>query len=307
MSFIDLHCDTASRIYYEQKELAKNTYHIDVQKLRQSQYLAQWFAFFVNLSSIGSQSPMEEFQKMYQYFVAQVNENTQDIKIVTNYETYIKAKEEKKIGAFLSIEEGEILEGDLANVEKLEALGIRMMTLTWNYANSLGYPHSISKGLTDLGKQLVDYLNHKKILIDIAHLSKEGMEDVIALSKKPIIASHSNAKGFYKHTRNLDDEMIKAVANSGGVIGVNFYSYFIKNANLTSVEDLVGVVNYLYQVGGEDVLALGTDFDGIDCNLEVCNCSEMDKLIQGLSTHYPSAIIEKFSYKNVERILREVL
>lgn len=250
---------------------------------------------------------MEEFRKMYQYFIGQVNENTQDIKIITNYKTYIKTKEEKKIGAFLSIEEGEVLEGNLANVQELEDLGIRMMTLTWNYANSLGHPHSIPKGLTDLGKELVDYLNQKKILIDIAHLSKEGMEDVVALSKKPIIASHSNAKGFYKHTRNLDDEMIKAVARSGGVIGINFYSYFLKNDNWTSVEDLVGVINYLYQIGGADVLALGTDFDGIDCNLEVCNCSEMDKLIQGLSKHYPSSIIEKFAYKNVERVLSQVL
>ncbi|MEG1636472.1 MAG: dipeptidase [Cellulosilyticaceae bacterium] len=307
MSFIDFHCDTASRIYYDRTKLYDNSYHIDITKLRQSNYLAQWFAFFVNTASIGEKSPMEEFQEMYNYFIAEVNNNPKDITVVTNYESYIKAKKEKKIGAFLSLEEGQVLEGDLSNVDKLEDLGIRLMTLTWNFTNSLGHPHTINEGLTDLGKELAKYLNSKKILVDIAHLSKEGMKDIIALYKKPIIASHSNAQGFYNHTRNLDDTTIKAIANSGGVVGVNFYSYFLNHSRHTKIEDLVGVINYLYQVGGEDILALGTDFDGIDCDLEVCNCAEMDKLISSLSRLYSNKVIEKFSYGNIERVIKETL
>lgn len=307
MPFIDLHCDTASRIYYDKTKLYDNSYHIDITKLRQSNYLAQWFAFFVNTASIGEKSPMEEFQEMYNYFIAEVNNNPKDITVVTNYESYIKAKKEKKIGAFLSLEEGQVLEGDLSHVDKLEDLGIRLMTLTWNFTNSLGHPHTINEGLTDLGKELAKYLNSKKILVDIAHLSKEGMKDIIALYKKPIIASHSNAQGFYNHTRNLDDTTIKAIANSGGVVGVNFYSYFLNDSRHTKIDDLVGVINYLYQVGGEDILALGTDFDGIDCDLEVCNCSEMDKLIVSLSRLYSNKVIEKFSYGNIERVIKETL
>lgn len=307
MPFIDLHCDTAGRIYYDKTKLYENPYHIDITKLRQSNYLAQWFAFFINNSSIGENSPMEEFQKMYDYFIAEVNNNSNDITVVTSYESYIKAKKDKRIGAFLSLEEGQVIEGDLSNIDKLEDLGIRLMTFTWNFANSLGHPHTISKGLTELGKELAVYLNSKKILVDIAHLSKEGVEDIVELYKKPIIASHSNAKGFYNHTRNLDDKTIKAVANSGGVVGVNFYSYFLGRSRYSKVDDIVGVIDYLYQVGGEDILALGTDFDGIDCDLEVCNCSEMDKLIFSLSKLYSDKVIEKFSYGNVERVIKETL
>lgn len=307
MPFIDLHCDTAGSIYYGREELYSNPYHIDIKKLKQSKYLAQWFAFFINTVAIGDASPMAEFEKMYDYFVEQVGQNTNEMSIVTTYEEYIKAKAEDKIGAFLSIEEGQIIQGDLSNVDQLEQKGIRLMTLTWNYANSLGYPHSINQGLTKLGKELVEYLNHKKMLIDIAHLSKKGMDDVIALYKKPIIASHSNAKGLYEHTRNLEDETIRAIANSGGVVGVNFYSYFLTNSNTTRVIDIINMIDYLYKVGGEDILALGTDFDGIDCQLEVCNCSELDKLIAGLAERYPSRVIDKFSYLNVERLLKENL
>lgn len=307
MNLIDFHCDTAEQIYRNQASLMENTYHIDIQRLKQAGYTAQWFAFFVNLNDLTKESPLAEFQAMHTYFLEQVKKFEEHIEIVTNYDQYKNCKEQHKIAAFLSIEEGQILEGNLDNLDLLRDKGVRLMTLTWNFANSLGYPHSSQEGLTLLGKETISRVNELPILLDISHLSEGALKDIRALYKKPIIASHSNARGFYNHTRNVTDQAIKQIAESGGIIGTNFYSYFLNNSNQTTIERIIANIQYVYKYGGSDVLAFGTDFDGINCDLEVCTCKEMDTLISRLFKNFPSHVVEKLCYGNAERIIKENL
>ncbi len=234
MGFIDFHCDTASLIYEREQKLYSNPGHIDIGKMKQANYLAQWFAFFVHLSSLNKdngETAFSRFNKMYDYFIEQVALND-DIEIVSSYEQYQNAKANEKISAFLSIEEGEVVGGGLPYIDKLEDMGITLMTLTWNFANSLAYPHSVPrKSLTPYGKEVVSYLNNKKILVDVAHLSDKGIDEVLRISKKPVIASHSNARTYKQHSRNLCDKHIKGIATTGGVIGLNFYNDFLGYSN----------------------------------------------------------------------------
>lgn len=307
MSFIDLHCDTASLIFEQKTHLNRNDYHIDIEKMKASHYLAQWFAFFINLKSLKDQDAFKYLTEMHDYFRKEVEANAEDICIVSTYKDYLKCKDEKKIAAFLSLEEGEVVAGLEYPLEKLMQLGITMMTLTWNYENTWGSPHFMNKGLTPKGKELLDGLNATPILLDISHLSEGALGDITSLYKKPIIASHCNARGYYDHTRNLSDKAMKVVAESGGLIGTNFYSYFLNNSNNTSIEALLDNIKYVYQQVGEDVLALGTDFDGMNCDLEVWNCKEMDKLMDGMTRIFPMRVIEKACYGNAERIIKENL
>ena len=307
LEIIDFHCDTASLIYHQHATLRENSYHVDLQKMKKANYAAQWFAFFVHLESLSGQSPYEAFQQMYTYFVAEMNKNKDLIEIVTDYTGYCQCREAGKMAAFLSLEEGQVIEGRIDYLEDLIKKGIRLMTFTWNTPNALGYPHNMDKGLTQFGKEVAEYLNTTPVLLDISHLSETALKDIVTHYKKPIIASHSNARSFYFHTRNVSDEGIRIIADSGGVMGTNFYSHFLGNGEHTSIECLVNHIQMLYNLGGEDILALGTDFDGIDCTLEVCSCVEMDKLIDRLLKSFPSHVIEKLCFKNAERVIKENL
>ncbi len=308
LKIIDFHCDTASLIYYHQADLHTNSYHVDLEKMKKANYLAQWFAFFVDIQSLDKEeTPYQVFKQMYAYFMAQISQNAECIEVVTDYKGYQACKAQNKLAAFLSLEEGQIIEGKLDNLEDAIAKGSRLMTFTWNYANDLGYPHHQNQGLTPLGKSVATYLNTTPVLLDISHLSESALVDLREYYHKPIIASHSNARSFYQHTRNVSDEGIRLIAESGGVIGTNFYSHFLRDGDLTLIEDLVQNIQRVYKIGGADILALGTDFDGIECQLEVCNCSQMDKLITRLLKSFPSSIVDKITYKNAERLIKENL
>ncbi len=306
MPVIDLHCDTADRLFNEKSNLLMNDYHIDLNKLKKGNYLAQWFALFIDTESV-KRPLMASVRAMYDYLMAQISLHSEDIVFTASYDAYMKAKSMGKIAAFLSIEEGQVIEGQLDNIQKLSDLGIRMMTLTWNYDNDLGASHSSTKGLTRFGKEAAAYLNNTPILADISHLSEAAVKELAGIYKKPIIASHCNARGIYSHTRNLSDDTIHTVADSGGIIGINFYGLFLDGSEKSSLKALTEHIHHIYKIGGEDVIALGTDFDGMNCELEVCNAGEMGKLIDVLVQLYPQSFIDKLTYKNAERIIRENL
>ncbi len=306
MPIIDLHADTASKIYRYKHKLAKNTCHIDIEKLEKGNYLAQWFAICIDTHG-DQNSYMDDAYKIYTYFLDEIDHNNTKIQLATSYKDYERIKENKKTAAFLSIEEGQIIGDDLSNIDALYNWGVRMMTLTWNYENKLGYPHSINKGLTAFGKEVVNYLEKKSIFLDVSHLSEAGVRDITSIYKKPIIASHCNARNLHNHTRNLSDDVILLIAKSGGIIGVNFYSYLLNGSHESSIEDILSQIDYLYRIGGRDIVALGTDFDGIDCNLEVCNAAEMDKLIFRLSKTYGEDLAEHISYRNFEKLMKKCL
>lgn len=306
MPVIDLHADTAEKIYRYKYKLAKNTCHIDIEKLEKGNYLAQWFAIYIDTK--GSQKHyMDKAYDIYFYLLNEIKLNHTRIELATSYKDYERIKKDNKIAAFLSVEEGQIIGDNLSHIDTLYDWGVRMMTLTWNYENLLASPHSINKGLTSYGREVVDYLKQKNILLDISHLSETGVKEIASFYNKPIIASHCNARKLCNHTRNLSDDVILLIAESGGLIGINFYSYFLNGSYDSLIDDILRQVDYLYKLGGKDILALGTDFDGMDCQLEVCNAAEMDKLIYRLSKAYGDDLTEHITYKNFEKLLKKCL
>lgn len=311
MKYIDLHCDTAWKMFYQGEKLKSNNYDIDIEKLRKGDALAQTFAFFIDLKEIKS-NPMIEFELMYNNFIKEIQNNSKEIEIVTNIEELKVAATNKKLGAFLSIEEGEVLEGDINNIKKVYDKGIRLITLTWNYNNSIGYSHLESmnqkKGLTFLGIEMIREMENVGIMPDASHLSDEGFYDLVRECRKPFIVTHSNSRFITNHSRNLTDDMIKLLSNKGGVMGLNFCSYFLGENEVSSIEDMIKHIKHIKNVGGIDVLALGSDFDGIENKVEIDNASEMGKLAFWLEKEgFTYDEIEKIYSKNVIRLFKEVL
>ena len=146
------------------------------------------------------------------------------------------------------------------------------------------------------------------IIVDCSHLNDAGTEQLGDILDVPFIASHSNAREVTAHTRNLPDHLIKLIANKGGVIGLNFAQSFLGTSPISRIEDIVKHGLYLINKGGEDVVALGTDFDGIKPDTEIKDASEMHRLYDafkeaGLSVEQ----CEKLFWKNADRLLKEIL
>lgn len=142
----------------------------------------------------------------------------------------LRARQSGRLACLLAIEGGEALEGKLAHLRNAYRLGVRLLTLTWNFRNDLasGQMEGAEGGLSRFGREAVEEMNRLRMLVDVSHLNEPGFWDVIEVSTSPpIIASHSNAKGLCDHPpRNLSDEQIRSIADGGGVIGVNFFLPF---------------------------------------------------------------------------------
>lgn len=305
---IDLHCDTILLLDEagDRANLMKNPFSVDLKKLQKNKSLAQFFALFIELEAFDE--PWDYFEKLYYRFNKEMDENREIIKHVRSYDEMIN---NDQLSAFLTVEEGGIIGKDFSKLEKLYELGVRLITLTWNFPNSIGFPnvngHS-DKGLTKFGKEVVEYMNSTGMIVDVSHLSDAGFWDVANISNKPFIASHSNARSIVNHSRNLTDPMIKAIADSGGVIGINFCPSFINKEGVSTIDMIVKHMLHIIDQGGIDVMAIGTDFDGIKGPLEIEDISQMYLLKEALMKKgLTENQINKIWQQNAKRVIREVL
>lgn len=310
MKLIDLHCDTILKCVDSKGEvkLAKNDLCIDIQKLKKAGSLAQFFAMYVDLEN--DAEPMDRCLDMIDTFYNEIEENSTDIAFAGSIADMEKNRSEGKISAFLTVEEGGAIEGKLQNLRNLYRLGVRLITLTWNYPNCIGYPNfeweHKDKGLTAFGEEVVTEMNRLGMIIDVSHLSDKGFYDVARLSEKPFVASHSDARVIEGHSRNLTDDMLKVLTEKGGVTGINLEPIFLGNEG--TLEDMTNQIKHMRKVAGIDVVAIGTDFDGTSPLTVIKDIGEMGILSDALKkAGFTSGDIDKIMYKNAERVLRAVL
>lgn len=312
MYIADMHCDTISEIYNRRKRgeqvcLLSNDLQIDLKKMQQGSYLLQNFAVFVNLEN--EENPYQCAKNQIAVFREEMEKNKEQISQVKTIADIRKNRREGRMSALLTLEEGEACEGDLAKLEEFYEAGVRMMTFTWNYENSLGN----QDGLTRVGIAFLERMEELGILPDVSHLSEAGFYDVYRYGKEPFVASHSNAAALCSHKRNLSDDMIRKIAERGGVIGVNFYGLFLEEEAengiyYSRVRRIADHILHMIDLGGLGCVGLGSDFDGIDQNLELTDCSKMELLVGELQKKGLSMdAIEAVMYRNVLDLYKEVL
>ncbi|MGB8952029.1 MAG: M20/M25/M40 family metallo-hydrolase [Candidatus Aminicenantales bacterium] len=230
----DLHCDTIDR-YVSGADLSKDnaTGHIDIPKLKRGGVDLQVFACYVAAPS----DELQKFQAAKRAFdqiegiYRLVDENPEDLAVVQSYEDFQKIFRNGKTGILIAIEGGYAIESDLSLLSAFHRAGVRLMTLThWthtDWADASGDPEPVFGGLTELGEKVVKEMNRLGMIIDVSHAHDETFWDVIKISSAPIVASHSCCRALSDHHRNLSDEMLKALAKNGGVIGINFMPGFL--------------------------------------------------------------------------------
>ena len=321
MKVVDMHCDTIGELWKAEKagkpiSLRSNSLHIDLEKMQKGDYLLQNFAMFVFLGR--EKDPLVNVLEMIDVYNRAMAENADIIGPVLKYEDIEKNRAAGKLSGMLTIEEGAVLKGNPYVVRSLYQLGVRMLTLTWNFENEIGYPNTIVKakdydpsrhyGLKPDGIEIVREMNRVGMIVDVSHLGDDGFWDVVKYCDGPFVASHSNARAVCNHTRNMTDDMIRALADKGGVMGLNFCGDFLNPNGKSRVEDMVRHAKHIINVGGRDILGLGTDYDGIDGDLELDHCDKLPLLAQEMERQgFSTQQIEKIFHGNVLRLYREVL
>ena len=320
--FIDFHCDTLMQAWFRRR---KEVYSLppamaDVKRLKQGGAKAQFFAIFLQSlrmkRCLGPLMPKDEayIDRMVGIFRRTLANHRDEIAFAGNSRQMEKNWQEGRISAFLTIEDGREVQGRMERLEEYHRMGVRLLGLTWNYANCFGFPNSqdpsvMKQGLSDFGKEAVGELNRLGMIIDVSHLSDGGFWDVARLSRKPFVASHSNARALCPHPRNLTDEMIRAVGEAGGVVGLNHCPKFLyPDSRENRIEDLVRHLLHIRNVGGLEAAALGSDFDGISGKLALKGPQDYGKLTEALRREGLSCEeIEKIYHKNAERVIRDVM
>ncbi|HIX52440.1 MAG TPA: dipeptidase [Candidatus Lachnoclostridium stercoripullorum] len=322
MKVVDMHCDTILELYKarergEEISLLDNDLHIDLKKMEAGDYFLQNFALFVDLK--GTEDPFLTCVRMADLFYQVMEENRDRISPVTTWAEIERNWKEGRMSALLTLEEGEVCQGDPALLRTLYRLGARMMTFTWNYENSLAWPGregglpETEKGLKERGFEILEEMEALGMIVDVAHLSDAGIWDVLRTAKKPFVASHSNARSLASHARNLTDEMIRAIAEKGGVIGINYYCNFLEDIpeggrQISRISRMVEHMKHIRQVGGAGCIGLGSDFDGIYGEVEIGNSAGLPRLAEAMeSAGFTAGEVEAVFHGNVLRLYREVL
>lgn len=345
MRWIDMHCDTLSEIAKQMKtdentkeSLERNHLSVDIERLKKAKASAQFFACYVNAAEYGDRADGTRcWDTAYQAVLdmialAHEEAGTDGDFLIAGKAADIRMREENSrmtdvVAGILTLEEGGVLNGQLSRLENLYKLGIRLVTLTWNYVNCIGAPNSrnrniMEKGLSKFGIEVVEKMNTLGMIVDVSHLSDGGFWDCIRHSRAPVAASHSNARSICAHPRNLSDEMLRALGEKGGVAGLNFYSEFLRKGRgictesrvnaggRASMEDIADHAVWMIRKAGEDAVALGTDFDGFESASlpgDIRGVEDMEKVWDAMRKKgITPRQLDKIAYGNVMRVILEV-
>jgi len=306
LKIVDMHCDVLYKMLLDPELDFSDQSRLDVthERLRAGGIGLQAFAIFLPEERVPTFAMVEEAVRYLEQKVL----SRPDMIFVRTRGDLEQAEQSGKIGALLTLEGAEGLTGSFDHLRRAYALGVRALGLTWNYANwaADGVLEERKAGLTLKGRELVRACNDLGMIIDISHLNEPGFWEVMELSEKPVIASHSNAYRLEPHPRNLTDDQIKALIRKGGRIGITFVPDFIGGGR--AIPDVLRHLEHVCALGGEYHVGFGSDFDGIDEHLDgLANPADYARLVEELHRHYTSEQAERFLGENWRRFLRENL
>ena len=324
----DLHCDTLDRLAFHgdptvpggfaahdapipaarMSSLADNDAHISLARTAPFAW-CQCFAAFIPDEVRGDEAwaLFRRVQSVLERELERCGDKLAQARTIAEADAALAAG---KTAAVFTVEGASFLEDDGAAEGRLDALadaGVRMVTLTWNGPNALGSGNDTSHGLTGFGRSCVGELERRGIIVDVSHLNDAGFKDVCATARRPFAASHSNARAVCGHPRNLADWQLRELADCGGIAGLNFCTQFLTDrlADPTR-DDVLRHVDHVLETAGEDVLALGSDYDGCDVPSWLEPCDRIGALHELLACEFGRDIADKVFFRNARDFFERV-
>lgn len=312
-TLIDLHNDVLEQMIADPSYHLKDLHdynHTDIPRMQIGGVDVQFFSVWVSPTAYTNY--YQQALVMKDLLFSELNNNNESILQATTMQQALEINNQRKIAAVIGVEGGHSIENSLDNLITLYNSGMRYLTITWNnstdWAISAKDTRSETQGLSDFGKQVIRTLDSLGVIIDISHTGIKTIQDILSVTKNPIIATHSGARGVYNHYRNLYDWQIQDIANTGGVIGIVFYPYFLNGSSKSSIDDVIKHIDYIVNLVGTDYVAIGSDFDGIEVTptgLE--DVTKFQDLTEALLKHgYTELEVAKFLGGNFRRVFETV-
>ncbi|GHU81553.1 peptidase [Clostridia bacterium] len=314
MHLFDLHCDSLyivatndykikpwiSQIKEADKEtsLFKNNFHLSFDRGSKYSPWIQTMAVWIPDELRGS-AAFDFTVSCAKRLKSEIANSEIPIHQIKNFSEFKKTLNSHNV--ILAVEGGAALHGELQNIKKLSKIGVRFITLTWNGENEIGDGAGVEnpKGLTDFGKKAIAELEKNKIVIDVSHASDPLFYDVATIATKPFIATHSNSRAVCSHKRNLTDEQFTIIKKSNGLVGLNFARIFLNSDSDATLAHLLNHAEHFLSLGGEDIICLGSDFDGTDMPDGVSGIESMTAIYEYFLKHnYKEELVRKIFFKN---------
>ncbi len=297
----DTHCDTAAKAFDKNYTLFENPLHIDIKRMSEYKMYTPFFAVFISPEYYCN--PVKRCTDVIDFIHKQATQH--NVKICKSYSDLIYCQKNNCLSAFISIEGGEAVK-NISDLKNFYKLGVRMMSLTWNNDNALGGGAlGDGRGLSDFGARVVDFMNNNKMIIDLSHANEKTFYDVMEITRKPVVLSHSNSYSLCPNPRNITDRQFEEIIRTGSVVGINLYPLFLTGNKNARVSDILDHIEYFLSLGGEDNICIGTDFDGIEYLPEnFSGIENIGMIFDELSKRgHDSGILQKIAYKNIYRIM----
>ena len=323
--YFDAHCDTVyrcletgetsaldygdsreeqCRYYAASAHLRRNDGHIDLERSRQFSRCAQFFALFHDAAEAPADGLWAQCRRMHDFFLREMVDNADIVCHCRTGREVDEAAAAGKTAALLSIEGADLLDCDVHKVETVTHWGVRLLNPVWNRANVLSGTNAEDpeRGLSAKGRDFIRALEEYGIYPDVSHLSDAGFWDLVHIARRPIVASHSNARAVCPHRRNLTDDQFRAIRDSGGVVGLNLYLHFVGQPTMDA---LVAHVEHFLALDGEKTLCLGGDLDGCEALAAgMTGMQDVPKLYEALKARgYSDALLEDIFWNNLRRLI----
>lgn len=307
MKLFDLHCDTVGECYKQKKPLFDSDLHISLCKGKHLDKWAQTFAVWIP-DELRGDAAREYFNNVLLNFRNELSLNSAQIELCQRNSDIKRINSEGKCAALLACEGASPFAFEGGAQAAFEC-GVKLITLTWNDENeaAFGCQSGVDKGLKPLGKALISDMARLGIAADVSHLNREGFYDVIDAGV-PVLASHSNSVKVLTDTckdddvavrRNLNDDQIRLLINAGGLIGLNFCDRFLGSLGNDGFDAVYRHAAYMLELGAEDCLAIGSDYDGCHMADELCGIEQMPALRDYLAGRgFGAELLDKIFYDN---------
>jgi len=318
MKVFDLHCDTMTLIKNKALNLDNDQTAVSLAKAAaaKTEAYVQCFAIFVK--SDESEEAEKEWAEHYEWFKNQMMMYVDRIEQAMTYDDIVRITAEGKSVAVLTAENASSLGGRLESISEMRQKGCLIASLTWNGRNALaGGAHKQEYGLSGFGREAVAEMERCGMIVDVSHLSDRGISDFLKIAHRPFVATHSNARKVCGNMRNLPDEYIKEIIKYRGLIGINYYEQFLRSLDKTAdvtkksvsiaagLEDIANHIEHILMLGGEDVLALGSDYDGADIPDIISGIDKIGVLYTYLVERFGNTLTEKIFFDNAANFFRK--
>lgn len=300
MRYFDLHCDTLYECLMRDRSLYGNDLQLSLERGLGNFPWIQCFAIWMPDEYRGPKA-IDYFDRTYDTFKNEALLHSAYIMQCQSAEDFKRAEKEQKCGAILTVEGGSAAAGSIERIWYMAALGVKIMTLTWNGTNEIGDGANVKDGtgLTEFGKKAVAEMEYTGIVVDVSHACDALFYDVASLAKKPFIATHSNSRTVCNHRRNLTDEQFCTIRDAGGIVGLNFCKFFLKEDGNSDLVDIQKHIDHFLSLGGENMICIGSDFDGTDMPGNITGIESMEPLYEALlKQNYSQSLVDSIFFGN---------